>query len=98
MSPSQNVSRRKFLQSAGLASAAGILSRRSFGLRSLSGDSPARVPLDEFDYADVSLDSPLHEQQLRQTHEVLMNLSEDSLLKPFRQMGGQPLFVLFPIA
>ncbi len=35
-------------------------------------------PLEEFDYGDVSLDSPLHEQQLQQTHAVLMGLSDDA--------------------
>jgi len=47
-------------------------------------------PLEEFGYGEVTLDSPLHEQQLQQTHDLLMSLSEDSLLKPFRQMVGQP--------
>jgi DUF1680 family protein len=46
-------------------------------------------PLDEFGYGDVTLNSALHEQQLQQTHAVLMGLSDDSLLKPFRQMVGQ---------
>lgn len=38
----------------------------------------------------MSLDSPIHEQQLQQTHTLLMGLDENSLLKPFRQMVGQP--------
>jgi DUF1680 family protein len=46
--------------------------------------------LREFAYGDVTLDSELHDRQLRETHAVLMELSEDSLLKPFRQMAGQP--------
>jgi DUF1680 family protein len=50
----------------------------------------AAVPaLTEFGYGDVTLDSPLHQAQLQNTHDVLMSLSEDSLLKPFRQMAGQ---------
>ena len=32
--------------------------------------------------------SEAHESQLMNTHSVLMALSEDSLLKPFRQMAG----------
>lgn len=48
------------------------------------------MPLEEFSYGDVSLASDLHESQLMNTHEVLMALSEDSLLKPFRQMAGMP--------
>jgi DUF1680 family protein len=47
-------------------------------------------PLAQFDYGDVSLASDLHEDQLHGTHSVLMGLSDDSLLKPFRQMSGQP--------
>jgi hypothetical protein len=38
----------------------------------------------------VSIDSAAHRAQLMNTQEVLMNLSEDSLLRPFRQMAGQP--------
>ena len=51
-------------------------------MRSLS------VPLEEFGYGDVAMASEAHEAQLMNTHEVLMALSEDSLLKPFRQMSG----------
>ena len=47
-------------------------------------------PLKEFGYGDVTMTSELHEKQLHETHAVLMELSEDSLLKPFRQMAGQP--------
>jgi DUF1680 family protein len=46
--------------------------------------------LSEFGYGQVSLSSEPHEEQLRQTHRVLMELSEDSLLKPLRAMAGQP--------
>jgi DUF1680 family protein len=45
-------------------------------------------PLAEFGYGDVSIASDPHESQLFNTHDVLMALSEDSLLKPFRQMSG----------
>jgi len=47
-------------------------------------------PLMQFDYGDVVLASDLHEKQLDDTHRVLMGLSDDSLLKPLRQMSGQP--------
>jgi len=47
-------------------------------------------PLAEFGYGDVSMASDPHESQLMNTHAVLMALSEDSLLKPFRQMSGMP--------
>ncbi|HEX4037232.1 MAG TPA: hypothetical protein VHX37_04165 [Acidobacteriaceae bacterium] len=48
----------------------------------------ATAPLTEFGYGEVRLADGPHEAQLRETHEVLMGLSEDGLLKPFRQMGG----------
>jgi hypothetical protein len=50
----------------------------------------ALQPLEQFDYGDVVLTSDLHEKQLEETRSVLMGLSDDSLLKPFRQMSGQP--------
>jgi hypothetical protein len=92
MSFVSSFSRRKFLQSAALASTAGVIPRsRSSSLTSLLGsDSVPSRPLEEFGYGDVTLHSPLHEQQLQQTHALLMELSEDSLLKPFREMVGQP--------
>jgi DUF1680 family protein len=93
MSPSHGVSRREFLQSVALASAAGAIpgirnSALAFPTGSPAAD-PIQSPLQEFDYGEVALDSALHEQQLQQTHAVLMSLSDDSLLKPFRQMVGQ---------
>ena len=89
------LSRRKFLETCAAASAATLvpalkgvaLGRRS---RSLVGEGDHGVLLQEFGYGEVSLDSPIHEQQLQQTHSVLMDLSDDSLLKPFRTMIGQP--------
>ena len=95
MSPSHTVSRRKFLQSVALASGASVVP--GFARTALAHKSgfPAADPnqsglLEEFGYGDVALNSPLHEEQLRQTHAVLMGLSDDSLLKPFRQMIGKP--------
>ena len=91
MSPLHEISRREFLQSAALASGASLIPghRGSALIPGVSGLDATSSPLQEFDYGDVSLDSAPHEQQLRQTHALLMELSEDSLLKPFRQMVGQ---------
>ncbi|MDP9338375.1 MAG: glycoside hydrolase family 127 protein [Acidobacteriota bacterium] len=47
-------------------------------------------PLEQFGYNHVTLHSEPHERQLRETHAVLMELNEDSVLKPLRQMSGQP--------
>src|SRR3984885_2622986 len=82
-------SRRQFLRSSSLAAAAitgsGLWSRGAWGV-----ESPAAGPLSEFSYGDVLMASDLHESQLMTTHAVLMALSEDSLLKPLRQMSGMP--------
>jgi len=93
MFSSRQISRRQFLGSTALASSAAFipaLRKRAFALDSTSADALLPPPLEEFGYSDIVLDSATHEQQLRQTHAVLMELSEDSLLKPFRQMSGQP--------
>jgi DUF1680 family protein len=95
MPSSHTVSRRKFLQSVALASGASIVPsfRRpafAFSSRPVLSEALPSGPLEEFSYGDVALDSAMHEQQLQQTQAVLMELSDDSLLKPFRQMIGQP--------
>ena len=91
MSPAHAASRRKFLQSAALASAASLIPGFSaLALPAISIDPTQSGPLDEFRYGDVTLDSALHEGQLQQTQTVLMELSDDALLKPFRMMVGQP--------
>lgn len=81
-------SRRSFLQSASLSLAwANTLPLlHSSLLPEITGDPV----LEEFPYADVKLSSDLHELQWKNTHSVLMNLSEDSMLKPLREMAGQP--------
>ena len=89
------VSRRSFLQSAAFATAANLIpgwhgSARALASGSRESSELESSPLEEFGYGDVTLDSPLHEQQLRQTHDLLMRVNEDALLKPFRQMVGQP--------
>jgi DUF1680 family protein len=79
-------SRRDF---ARLSAAAAALAALAPPLRGLAAAGSAAPPLTEFGYGDITLDSPLHRAQLQNTHDVLMSLSEDSLLKPFRQMVGQ---------
>ena len=83
---STKLSRREFARLS--AAAAAVTAGYSPLLAAASGDAAAR-PLAQFGYGDVTVDSTLHQAQLQNTHEVLMNLSEDSLLKPFRQMAGQ---------
>ena len=84
----KRISRRKFLQTSALAAATvtshGLWSRLALGAET------TRTSLAEFGYGDVLIASDLHESQLMNTQAVLMELSEDSLLKPFRQMSGMP--------
>ena len=80
------ISRRDFLQRASLftagLSASGSLSR-------ILAASEIPAPLNEFGYGDVAVTGELHRRQLEETHALLLSLSDDSLLKPFRQMAGQ---------
>ena len=87
MSFSRKVSRRTFLQSAAVTAAA-VADPALWIPRSFAATTPA--VLDQFGYGDVTLNSDLHEKQLRETQAVLMGLNEDSLLRPFRQMSGKP--------
>lgn len=82
------VSRRRFLQAGSVAVAAAA--SPELWSHVAWGSEIAAAPLAEFGYGDVLLASELHESQLRETHAVLMELNEDSLLKPFRQMSGMP--------
>lgn len=81
-------SRRSFLQSASLCWA--WASTNPFLRLAPLEEIAANRPLEEFGYGDVTLTSDLHELQLKNTHSVLMNLSEDSMLKPLRAMSGLP--------
>jgi uncharacterized protein len=81
-------SRRTFLQSASLSLA---WCKTSPLLRySALPESVGNPLLEEFSYGDVFLESDLHEHQMKNTQSVLMNLSEDSMLKPLREMAGMP--------
>jgi DUF1680 family protein len=72
------------------AAAAGVAASPGLWLPQSAARARGPVqPLGELNYGEVTITSPLHAAQLLETHEVLMNLSEDSLLKPFRQMSGQ---------
>lgn len=83
------ISRRRFLQSGSFASAA-VATSSLWGRPAWAADGANPALLSEFSYGDVLLASDLHESQFMTTHAVLMALSEDSLLKPLRQMSGMP--------
>jgi len=84
-----HLSRRSFVQSAAAAAAA-IAGKGFLGDIAFANDLTPSNVLSQFGYGDVILASDLHESQLHRTHSVLMQLSDDSLLKPFRQMAGMP--------
>jgi uncharacterized protein len=78
-------SRRRFLKSA-----AAVVSSAAVPIAVPVISAGPASPLQQFSYGDVHLAGALHEQQLDAHLQVLMSLSEDSLLKPFRQMIGRP--------
>jgi DUF1680 family protein len=86
--PRQTMTRREFVQSASATVAAATILPRRWHSSAL--DMALASPLEEFSYDKVQLNSEPHEKQLQQCISVLMDLNEDSLLKPMRQMGGQP--------
>jgi DUF1680 family protein len=91
MSPAARFDRRSFLRTSALTAAAGIGSQlRPHSLFAETPATEAPTRLVPFTYKEVSLDPGPYEDQLHQTHGVLMNLSIDELLKPFRVRAGQP--------
>jgi hypothetical protein len=83
------ISRRGFLQASSLAAAA-VASNGSWDRLAWCAETSEAATLAEFDYGDVLIATDLPESQLMNTTAVLMALSDDSLLKPLRQMSGLP--------
>ncbi len=67
---------------------AGALAVAGVGRRGWAEAMPR--PLEEVGYGQVTVRSEPHLAQFRNTQTVLMGLNEESLLKPFREMVGQP--------
>ena len=82
-----SISRREFLQSAAVTATAASVLPHSLAF---SRARDEKSFLEEFGYGDVTLNSPIHEEQFRQTQSILMRLDDDALMKPFRAMVGQP--------
>jgi len=84
--------RRHFLKSsAALAAGAAVLKGSPIADLAYS-DTATLVPtkLDQFAYADVQLlDGPMLDQ-FHNNVSLFLNLPDDNLLKPFRQLAGQP--------
>jgi hypothetical protein len=76
-------SRRSFLKLA-CATGAASLGNHCLGAPVELSVAPLETRLREFGYGDVHFAECIQKTQFVDTQEVLMNLSEDSLLKPFR--------------
>jgi uncharacterized protein len=82
-------SRRRFLQaSAGLA--ATVAHAKAWESVSASRAYQHGDPLHEFDYGQIQFEPGVHQGQLEQSVGILMDLNEDSLLRPYRLHGGFP--------
>jgi uncharacterized protein len=86
----KNKSRRRFLKSAAV-SGVGLLAAPSLAVWArTSGKATTVPPLSVFPYSNVQLlDGPFR-AQFDQNHRLFLHLSEDGLLKPFRQRQGMP--------
>jgi uncharacterized protein len=81
-------SRRTFLKGSA-AMAAGQVFKPRLRAESSAADAVA-TKLQQFDYADIRLlEGPMLEQ-FEQNHSLFLALSDDALLKPFRQRAGLP--------
>jgi hypothetical protein len=78
------LSRRSVLKSATAAAVAATLSRRNFGQ-----SEPAAAPLGQFEYSAVTLLPGPMKDQFDYHRNLVLNLSNDALLKPFRERAGQ---------
>ncbi|MBX9725241.1 MAG: glycoside hydrolase family 127 protein, partial [Candidatus Obscuribacterales bacterium] len=86
-----HLSRRNFIRGASLAALAfnpHLWTKQAFASAPVANNLTA--PLKEFAYAAVKFQDGLPQKQLDDTINVLMNLSEDSILKPYRVRSGLP--------
>ncbi len=79
-------SRRRFLQSVAAGSSIAMLQRSGLA----AAPEHPEAPLEEFTYEQVSVRGLTQIAQRDNVSQILMGLDEDSLLKPFREMSGQP--------
>jgi uncharacterized protein len=86
----RHTTRRAFLRGGAALAAGTAVLRDAHTLALPQAASGPATPLSEFEYKDVQLlDGPMLEQ-FRHNHNLFLNLDEDSLLKPFRQLSGLP--------
>ncbi len=82
-------SRRNFLK-AGTAVAAVSMAGKGAAARVFADASKEPAPLAQFGYGDVELLEGPMRAQFDANHALFLALSEDSLLKPFRERAGLP--------
>ena len=86
-----SISRRGFLQAAGVLTASAYAARSIPALAAPTrGQVAINPPLATFSYSDVQLlDGPM-KRQFEENHARFLHLDDDSMLKVFRQMAGLP--------
>jgi DUF1680 family protein len=86
----QKPTRRIFLKGGAALAAGAVMFRDARSFASAAVNSQPATQLNQFEYKDVQLlDGPMLEQ-FKQNHTLFLNLNDDSLLKPFRQLVGLP--------
>lgn len=86
----RDFSRRSFLKTGSAAAGLAALGRRGWAESVAEAQDGGATKLSQFDYAEVELlEGPMREQ-FRANHAFFLALSEDSLLKPYRQAAGLP--------
>ncbi len=84
------ISRRTFIKSGAVASAATLALRAGLSKADPAAQVAITPKLSQFEYADVKLlDGPMLDQ-FNQNHALFMSLDDDRLLKPFRKRAGLP--------
>lgn len=84
------VTSRRGLIKTGAVLAAACVARRSAAV-AFSGETGAgAAPLEQFGYGDVELLEGPMRAQFDANHALFLAISEDSLLKPFRERAGMP--------
>ncbi len=85
------LNRRRFLETS--AASVTLLAMQPMRAGAAVAHPPAREfgdPLREFGYGDVALGEGPHRRQREQTHQILMGLNDDGLMRPFRLAAGLP--------
>jgi DUF1680 family protein len=85
------ISRRALLFGAAAASASALAPSRTWPLLiTETSPAPQAPPLEEFNYDQITILGDRQLAQAANVRSVLLGLDQDSLLKPFREMAGQP--------